>query len=197
MRAGPGYRMIAHRSPRPARLRRAGGFSRAMDAFFTWIENTGLSTWIRESLSILAFPGIIVLHTIGMGLLAGTNAVIDLRILGIAKAIPLKPMERFLPVLWTGLAVNAVSGVLLLIAYPTKALTNPVFYIKLGGIALGLFVLRLIRIEVFRGTDQRAAGGKAAALAVLSLLIWTGTITAGRLLAYTHKWVMVGIPANY
>ena len=182
MRFGPDYRMIGS----------------AMDPIFTWIENSALSTWVRESLSIFAFPGIIVLHTIGMGLLAGTNAAIDLRILGVARRIPLKPMERFLPVLWLGLGVNVVSGILLLIAYPTKALTNPVFYIKLGGIALALVVLRFIRIEVFRTPlgDQRI-GSKAAVLAAISLIVWTGTITAGRLLAYTHKWVMVGIPANY
>ena len=168
-----------------------------MDPFFTWIEDGVVSTWIRESTSIFAFPTIIVLHTIGMGFLAGTNAAIDLRILGVAKRIPLKPMEKFLPVLWLALGVNVVSGIALLIAYPTKALTNPVFYVKLACIAVALFILRLIRIEVFRAPQSDRPGRKAAILAAASLFFWIAGITAGRLLAYTHTWVMVGIRANY
>ena len=47
-------------------------------------------------------------------------------------------MQRFLPVMWFGFWLNAISGVLLLIGYPTKALTNPVFYLKLLFIALAV-----------------------------------------------------------
>src|SRR3954464_686363 len=104
-----------------------------MDPFLAWIENSELSAWVRgESIEwTYVFPVIVTLHTIGMGFLAGGSAAIDLRILGVASNIPLKVMGQFLPVLWLAFAVNAVSGVLLLIAYPTKALTNPVFYVKL------------------------------------------------------------------
>ena len=62
---------------------------------------------------------------------AGLAAVLDLRILGVARGVPLVEFGRFRPVLWGGFWVNAVSGVLLLVGYPTKALTNPVFYLKL------------------------------------------------------------------
>jgi len=169
-----------------------------MDAIFAWIESSAFSTWVRESESTFAFPTFVVLHTIGMGFLVGISSAIDLRILGIARRIPLAPMERFLPVLWWALGINVVSGVVLLIAYPTKAITNPVFYVKLAGIALGLWLLRLIRIEVFRHSHAEApASRKAAMLAIASLVVWIAAITAGRLLAYTHTWVLVGIRANY
>ena len=94
------------------------------DPFFAFIENSELSEWIRGSESIFAFPTIITLHAIGMAFLAGGSAAIDLRILGLARGMSLAAMGRFLPVLWLGFAVNAVSGTLLLIAYPTKALTT-------------------------------------------------------------------------
>jgi hypothetical protein len=168
-----------------------------MDSIFAWIEDTALSTWVRESTSILAFPTIIVFHTIGMGLLVGANAAIDLRILGVAKSIPLKPMENFLPLLWLGLVMNVLSGIVLLLAYPTKALTNPVFYVKLTCIALALWVLRPIRNAVFRKDLVEGHTRRATMLAVASLCLWVTAITAGRLLAYTHTWVMVGIRANY
>src|SRR5579885_1141902 len=116
-----------------------------MHSFLVCLEATGLSTWIRESTSLWAFPGILTLHTIGMGFVAGINAVIALRILGVAPRTPLLELRRFLAVMWSGFWLNAASGVLLLIGYPAKALTNPVLYIKLVFIALSRMQLRSIQ----------------------------------------------------
>ena len=110
--------------------------------FFLWLESTTFSVWMRESPSIFAFPMILAVHTIGLGLIAGINAAQDLRLLGFARGIPVRELRRFLPVMWLGLIMNVLSGIALLIAYPTKALTNPVFYLKLGLIAGALVILR-------------------------------------------------------
>src|SRR5271155_4494672 len=120
-----------------------------MHSFFFWLEATALSTWIRESTSVWAFPAILSLHTVGMGFVAGLNAAVDLRILGFAPSVPLLELKRFLPVMWMGFWVNAVSGVLLLIGSPTKALTNPVFYVKLTFIALAIVGVRSIVRDAF------------------------------------------------
>jgi hypothetical protein len=167
-----------------------------MDSFLAFIENGALSTFIRETPTIFVFPAILTLHTIGMGVLAGGSIAIDLRILGFAPKMALAPIGRFFPVLWLALVVNAISGILLLIAYPTKALTNPLFYVKLLLIALAVVVLlrltrifddpRIERMPIERG-DRR--------LAAISIAIWLATIAAGRLLAYTYRWEMLGIPA--
>ena len=109
-----------------------------MDPFLIWLESTPLHDWIIESPSLLAFPGILALHAIGMGFAAGLSTAIDLRILGVAPAVPLTEMRRLLPILWGGFWLNAASGILLLIGYPTKALTNPVFYLKLTLIAVAM-----------------------------------------------------------
>jgi hypothetical protein len=89
--------------------------------------------------------------------------------------------------MWAGFWLNALSGVLLLIAFPTKALTNPVFYLKLGVIAAALTIGRAIRRRMM--TETAAAGARATGtlkvLAVVSLACWLAGITAGRLLAYT------------
>ena len=106
-----------------------------MDPFLIWLESTPLNEWIIGSPSLFAFPGILALHAIGMGFAAGLSAAIDLRILGVARMVPLPEMRRLLPILWAGFWLNAASGILLLIGYPTKALTNPVFYLKLTLIA--------------------------------------------------------------
>jgi hypothetical protein len=115
-----------------------------MNGFLLWLEATSFSTWMRESPSVFAFPAILSCHTVGMGLVAGINAALGLRILGVGKSIPLREMKRFFPVMWFGFWLNAVSGVALLIAYPTKALTNPVFYLKLALIAIAVLLIKPI-----------------------------------------------------
>ena len=170
-----------------------------MDPFLAWIETSELAMWVRGDSGggEFVFPVIVTLHTIGMGFLAGGSTAIDLRILGVAPNIPLKPLRRFLPLLWLAFAVNAVSGFLLLVAYPTKALTNPVFYVKVGLIALAVWLVCRIGAVVLRApdVDQKPLDANAKLLAAASLAGWVALITAGRLLAYTHKWEMLGIPS--
>ena len=169
-----------------------------MDSLFSWIENSPVSTAIREFDFILAIPTLLVLHTIGMGFVAGTSAAIDLRILGVAKRVPLRRWNGSFPCCGSRWWSSVASGLLLLISYPTKALTNPVFYAKLLCIALGLMLLQMIRNEVFRKSDDAgmpAISTKAKGLAAISLCLWIAAIASGRLLAYTYKWEMVGIRA--
>ena len=155
-----------------------------MHDFFLWIENTALSVWVRESISVFAFPGILCCHTVGMGLVAGLNGLVDLRIIGIAPSVPLVEMRRFFPVMWFGFWLNAISGVVLLIGYPTKALTNPLFYAKLVFIAIAVVLLRKIQSRVFSETP--AAAGNVKKLAAWSIFCWAAAIFAGRFLAYTY-----------
>ena len=154
--------------------------------FLLRLEQSGFSTWIRESSSLFAFPGVLLLHTIGMGVVVGINAGIDLRILGIAPALPLAPMEKFLPILWVGFWVNAATGVVLVVADATTKLSNPDFYVKMVFIALAVINLRMLRNRVFRDPliDKEPLSTNAKILAVTSLIFWLGAITAGRLMAY-------------
>ncbi len=154
--------------------------------FLARLEQTGLLTWVRESSSVWAFPSVLLLHTIGMGLVVGISAGIDLRILGFAPGIPLAPLERFFPVLWIGFWVNAVTGTVLLAADATTKLTNPDFYVKMVFIGLAVINLRMMRNSVFRDPhiDKAPISANAKILAVTSMIFWIGAITAGRLLAY-------------
>jgi hypothetical protein len=172
-----------------------------VEQFFDAFEHTGLSLWVRGE-SMLAFPLILTVHTIGMGFLAGTSAAIDLRILGVARRVPLPALAKFYPILWAALAANFVSGVLLFIGYPYKAFTNPVFYLKLSFIAFGVFLMLKIKNEVLLVFHEDQAREnplwrRARRLAVASLICWAGAITAGRLLAYTFVWLRVGIPGGF
>ena len=162
--------------------------------FLIRLEQSGFSIWVRESTSLFAFPGVLLLHTIGMGVVVGINAGIDLRILGIAPALPLAPMERFLPVLWAGFWVNAATGFVLVITDATTKLTNPDFYVKMAFIALAIINLRLLRNRVFRDPliDKEPLSTQARILATTSLIFWLGAITAGRLMAYVGPVTGIG-----
>jgi hypothetical protein len=150
-----------------------------LDPFFVWLEATSFSIWMRESPSVFAFPMILAAHTVGLGMLAGVDVAHNLRLLGVAPNVPVTTFDRFLPVMWIGLALNAVSGVALLLGYPTKALTNPVFYLKLGFIAVALVLVGVIR--------RRQEVQAPKLLAAIAILCWTVAIVAGRLLAYTYS----------
>jgi hypothetical protein len=159
-----------------------------MDWFslFRGIEATGLSVWVRESQSLLAFPAILIVHAIGMALLVGVTAAMDLRIFGFAPRIPLSSLEELVPAMKVGFWLNATSGLLLVIGFPIKHLTNPVFFVKLSLIALALVDTQLMLKHIVRSTqDHTSVRLKERVLAGGSLLLWTGSIVAGKLLYYT------------
>src|ERR1051326_8137147 len=86
------------------------GFERRMMDFLKGIEQSGILSWVRESSSVWAYPTFIFMHSLGMAFLVGTSMVIDLRLLGFGRELPLEPMKKFFPVIWFGFAVNAASG---------------------------------------------------------------------------------------
>lgn len=157
-----------------------------MMEFLSWVEHLRFSEWVLQSPSIWAYATILTTHTIGMMIVAGIAGVIDLRLLGISPNIPVRPLERLFPVAWFGFWVNAITGTILLMADATTKLTNLDFYVKMVFVFSGVVLLIVIRRRVFGDPklDEVPLPSKARALAWLSLICWTGAITAGRLLAY-------------
>src|SRR5688572_21146184 len=150
------------------------------------LEASGLSTWLRESSSLWAFPLVLALHTIGLGLIVGATVVVSLRILGGASGIPLKPLERFFSIMWLGFALNAVSGLMLFAKEATTVGVSGVFWVKMSLIALAMWVLMRIKTKVFDDplVDTRPIPKNVRALAFASIVLWAAAITAGRLMAY-------------
>lgn len=159
-----------------------------MLSWLATLEHHFISVWLRESPSLWAFPFVLYLHTLGLALLAGLSVGIDIWVLAgkpWPKSLSIVGLHR---VMWLGFAINALSGLALLLAYPAKALTNWVFFAKLLLIALAVVVIGQLRKEVFTptATQPLSVSLRARYLAIGSLCLWAGAILAGRLLAYTH-----------
>src|SRR5215510_5638086 len=109
--------------------------------FLIMLEETGLSTWIRESKSLFGFYFALLMHDLGLALVVGASLFVGLRLRGVAPDLPLAPLKKFFTIFFAGVWISVVSGLFLLMAYPTKALTNPVFYVKLALIAAGVWIM--------------------------------------------------------
>ena len=154
-------------------------------SFLDTIEQLRISTWVREAPTVLAYPTVLWLHVMGMGVVGGVSSVISLRLLGVAPQTEVQPLERLYPLMWFGFWVNAVTGTALLMASAATRLLDPTFYIKMVFIFAGVTVLQLTRSKVFRNLGPDGALPESArGLAWAGLICWLGAVTAGRLLAY-------------
>jgi hypothetical protein len=153
--------------------------------FFVWLQATSWARWVGESESLWAYPTILTLHTVGLALVVGANAVLDFRIIGLGPDAPLAAFRKVFRPMWIGFAVNAASGVALFAAAAEFTGAKPIFWVKLGLVAAGLAVILLKRRAIL-GAQAEALRPGTRALAVASLIIWTAVIAAGRYTAYAR-----------
>lgn len=135
-----------------------------------------------------AWPTFESLHFIGLSVLIGTVGLWDLRLLGVAGAIPMAALHRLVPWGVGGYLLNVCTGLLFVISAPNQYLYNPAVQIKFSLMAIaGLNVLMFYR---FAYRPVKAAGAAAAAparartAAAVSLACWIGVIVCGRLITY-------------
>jgi len=155
-------------------------------AFLEWLESLSYAIWVRESPSLLAFPALLFIHTLGMALVAGGSAVISMALLGLWPRTAIKPLERLYPVMWFGFWINLFSGVSIFVKDATIYGRNPDVYVKLLFVAAGVWLLARMRSQVFGDStlDSKPVSSTAKTLAWASLACWFCAIVAGRLIAY-------------
>jgi hypothetical protein len=143
------------------------------------VEAWPLSDAIRRS--VWAYPALEIVHIGAFATVFGALMLLELRVFGAAPALPLKPLARLaVPVALAAFAIAAAAGLLMLISNATEIALNRAFQVKVGLIALaGVNAWWFHR----RGSVMRH-DGVARAQSLLSLLMWIGVITCGRLIAY-------------
>jgi hypothetical protein len=150
-----------------------------------WLESTTLSVWLAESPSVWAMPTFLTLHTAGMAVLVGASWVLDLRLLGIGRTIPLSAFGWVFRAIAIGLVVNLTTGVFLFAQRATTWGTSIPFLIKMLLVIASVATLWPLRSLVQRGGADKGVGGRdPRLLAIASMVAWAGAVTAGRLLAY-------------
>jgi hypothetical protein len=156
-------------------------------AWAVWLETSGVAVAMRQWLWL--YPTVEIVHILGFVVLVGAAFMFDLRLLGLSRGLPVSAMAEHL-LRWSRLAllVVAPTGALMFMAHATEMLVNPAFRLKLLLIAAAFLNAALFHRWPFRAVGDwdtemlapwpaRLAGG-------LSLLLWTGVIACGRLLAY-------------
>lgn len=150
-------------------------FSAALTAIETW----PLSEAIRRS--IWAYPALETIHIASFAVVFGALMVLELRVFGAAPAVPLSPLARLaVPTALTAFALAAAAGLLMLISSATETVLNTAFQIKVG-----LILIAGVNAWWFhRRGSLTLHDGVAKAQSLLSIMLWFGVITCGRLIAY-------------
>src|SRR5580765_1737531 len=115
-----------------------------------WLESLPLSVWVHESPSVWAQPTVLTLHTMGMGVLVGASWVLDLRLLGISRNIPLSAFRWVFRAVAISLDVNLVTGVLLFMGRVTTWGVAIPFFIKMCLVVASAATLLPLRSYVLR-----------------------------------------------
>lgn len=149
------------------------------------LEASALGQWMRTD--AWAYPFANVVHVLGLTALVGPIVLLDLRLLGFGRALPLAPAERLLTATaLVGLLLMVASGSALFSADATALIANPVMRLKLALIAVALTNAVAFRWRWSRQLEHwdRAPPMPGRAQALASIALWLSIPVAGRLIAY-------------
>jgi hypothetical protein len=157
--------------------------------FLSWLEMSALGHLMRES-GVWTYAVVNLFHILGVASLFGATLIIDLRLLGVWRRIPLAALAgATVPVAALGFVVAATAGAGLLATKATEYVGNPFIIIKFLAIGLGLVnVLALNLSPAWHARGQRELSGREnrqlTVLGGLSLACWLTAVTAGRMIGY-------------
>jgi len=154
--------------------------------FLVWLENTAIADAIRTIPWL--YPMFETGHYIGLSLLVGGIMLIDLRVLGMARGLPLKGMIGLLPFVWAGFIINVLTGSMLFIYGATNFGVNRAFQLKMVFMIVAGLNALAFDVAVRRSGGQWVAADRPPTIvkgfATLSLVFWLCVVTTGRWMAY-------------
>jgi hypothetical protein len=150
------------------------------------MEGTALAAFVRTV--PWAYPAVETAHYVGLAFLVGGIMLIDLRLLGFARSLPVSSMIGLLPWVWVGFVINVISGSIMFVYGATNFGVNPVFWLKMLFMALaGANALVFSRAAARSGAQWLDSGNVppfVKAVATASLVLWVCVVTTGRWMAY-------------
>ena len=161
-----------------------------MYEWMAWFEASALAEFLR-GLGIWTYGLINLAHVLGISLLFGAIALLDLRLLGAWRSIPVATLARpTVPLAATGFVLAVTSGIMMLSFNTTEYHANPFLYIKLPMVVVGLINVAIItRLPAWRRAMSDAAAESTDLIVLkvagaMSLLIWLTVIVCGRMIGY-------------
>lgn len=157
--------------------------------FLVWLEGSPLGVFTR-SLGVWSYGIINLVHILGIVMLFGSILILDLRLLGVWRSIPLAALSRpTVTLAMTGFAVAVASGIPMLAVKAGDYADNPFLWVKFPAIALALVNIWLVhRSQAWKAHARRdlvpRERRRLAVGASLSLAFWLTAITGGRMIGY-------------
>ena len=161
-------------------------------SFLQYLQDLDISQWIATS--DWGYPIMLAIHSIGLAMAVGVAVMIDLRVLGFAKNVPLSGFSRLVRYAWAGFIINAASGVLLFMSDAVLLSVNWPFWLKMANVVIGAVTLMLLTRDLRFGEfyvlngeavlAQPVVTSRARVLAIVSMCAWMAAIDSGRLIAY-------------
>lgn len=161
-----------------------------LDTLIEVLKNSDLNAFITSNYWV--WPTLEMIHFLGLCLVLGSLLIVDLSVIGFARGISLKLVDKFVIATLIGFALNAVTGVLFVVGDPARYFQNIAFKIKVlliifAGFNALYFTFR-VRPRIAAGSDDFRAIGKDAKISTaLSLTFWTSIIVLGRLIPYVEE----------
>src|SRR5437868_15464499 len=159
-----------------------------MESVLLWLSHSWLAALLNDSTWM--FPTLETLHFIGLILLIGSLLVVDMRLLGMAPAVPMAAVLIFLPWSLLGFGIHFVTGVMFFVSDPDHYYPNTAFRLKMLAVLLAganaLWFKRSVHPQIVAGGDQAALPDNARLIAGASLFLWFSVIVFGRLIPYLH-----------
>jgi uncharacterized membrane protein len=157
-------------------------------AFADWLALTELSTVIQNTSWII--PTVQTIHIVCVAIVISATFLVSLRILGVFdRSQTIAALShRFLPWIWYALVVLLITGSLLIIGEPGRSLMNPAFGVKMLMLIIVASLTAVLQRPLvteagyWDGSFQRRA--TARSIAVISLVLWSCIVFAGRWIAY-------------
>jgi hypothetical protein len=150
----------------------------------TWLDSTRLSAWMVYP---WVWPTLEIFHFLGLTLLMGTVVLLDLRLLGMGKGLPVGPLHQFIPWGIAGFIVNLITGLLFFVGSPTAYAYNIAFQLKMIAILLAGMNVLVFYLILFRKAEALGPGDDAPlaakCVAGTSLFLWLSVIVLGRYIA--------------
>lgn len=160
-----------------------------MRSFLVWMQASALGVFVRDS-GVWTYAFLNLFHILGVATLFGSIVVLDLRLLGWGRRLPIRDLARStIPLSRAGFALAAATGVMMLCTNATEYVGNPFLPIKFAAIGLGLTNVAIVsRLPAWRSLGLRElTASERRALAIAggtSLVTWLTAVASGRMIGY-------------